>query len=169
MRAAILAAVISGGQSGVDRAGLRAARRAGLPTGGTAPSGYLTEHGPRPGLGRRYGLLAHPSGGYRTRTRANVQDSDLTLIIARSLDRGSGLTATFCERLGRPFLCLAGTRIAAHREALAWLLAERQRIGRPLILNVAGNRESRDPGIGRRADRFLGRLFATLREIEEPR
>lgn len=58
----ILDRVISGGQSGVDQAALRAARAAGIPTGGSMPRGFLTEDGPRPDFAELYGLVELDSG-----------------------------------------------------------------------------------------------------------
>src|SRR5262249_29141313 len=70
--------IISGGQTGVDQGALCAARKAGFPTGGWAPKGWLTERGPAPWLAE-LGLLQHASPSYPLRTRANVAASDATL------------------------------------------------------------------------------------------
>jgi hypothetical protein len=72
---AMLTRVISSGQTGADQAGLRAARAAGIPTGGWAPKGWLTEKGPSLWLAD-FGLVECPEPGYPPRTRANVRDSD---------------------------------------------------------------------------------------------
>ena len=154
----IIARVISGGQTGADIGALRAARKCGLATGGTAPKGFMTELGPRPRLLKGFGLAEHASPDYPARTRANVEAADVTFVLARRLDRGSALTVRLCRRLGRPVRLLRGdgTEIA---DAMAWLRAARQAHGKPLIVNLAGNRESREPGIEARAEKFLTELF----------
>ena len=94
---------LSGGQTGVDQAGLRAARAAGIPTGGWAPLGWLTEDGPAPWLAD-FGLIECPARGYPARTRRNVLDSDGTVWFG-SCDTAGYLT-THGEAItaGRPFL-----------------------------------------------------------------
>jgi putative molybdenum carrier protein len=78
--------ILSGGQTGADQAGWRAARSAGIPTGGWMPSGFLTEDGPRPEFAELYGAVETVSGGYRRRTEANVCDRDATVIL-RTLEK----------------------------------------------------------------------------------
>ena len=51
----VLDRIISGGQTGADQAGWRAARACGIPTGGAMPKGFLTEDGPRPEFAGLYG------------------------------------------------------------------------------------------------------------------
>ena len=68
--------VISGGQTGVDQLGLIAAKAAGIPTGGTAPKGYLTEIGPDLRLKSEWGLVENAFSSYTVRTKANVQNSN---------------------------------------------------------------------------------------------
>jgi hypothetical protein len=159
---AVIARVISGGQTGADQAGLHAARTAGLPTGGTAPAGYLTEAGPRPALLKSFGLVEHASDRYPARTLANVLAGDLTLVIARPLDGGSALTVAYCRQHGRPVLHLATLDPPRLDEAAAFVRDVRRALGRPLVLNVAGNRESKSPGLEARATDFLRRLFDRL-------
>src|SRR5262245_37269304 len=75
--------VVSGGQTGADQAGLIAARRFGIPTGGWMPKGFLTTTGPAPDLAREFGLREH-SGGYADRTEANLRLPAGTLRFAAS-------------------------------------------------------------------------------------
>ena len=94
--------IVSGGQTGVDRAGLEAAIALGLPYGGWVPKGRLAEDGVVP---LKYaGMQEHTSSNYAVRTKANVRDSDATLIIAPSLPLSGGtmLTLRTAERLHRP-------------------------------------------------------------------
>jgi hypothetical protein len=155
--------VISGGQTGADQAGLRAARLAGIGTGGHAPRGWLTETGPAPGL-RAYGLMEHP-GGYAARTTANVRSSDATLAFEAVRSAGTDLTCRECERLGRPLLVVVlrvwGNAVRPRDAALSprdvadWLTEQAV-----ATLNVAGNREGRAPGIGACVEAFLVETFA---------
>ena len=150
--------VISGGQTGVDIAALRAARACGIATGGWAPKGYLTERGPQAELLSAFGLNEMPTDKYPPRTAANVRDADATLIVAGTLDRGSKLTAEICTRMTKPMLHIARGELddnEALEKTRFWL----RRI-KPRTLNVAGNRESSSPGIEVAAEAFLRRLFA---------
>ena len=78
--------IISGGQTGADRAGLAAAALLGLETGGTAPQGYRTMEGSDFDLRDTFGLKEHWSSAYPPRTECNVKDSDGTIRIARDFD-----------------------------------------------------------------------------------
>jgi hypothetical protein len=71
--------VISGGQSGADQAGWRAARAAGITTGGSMPKGWLTEDGPRPEFAEIYNAVEMPTADYRARTEQNARESNATL------------------------------------------------------------------------------------------
>ncbi len=131
--------VISGGQTGVDRAALDVALELGLPCEGWCPQGRRAEDGVLP---PRYPLRETPSTEYPQRTRWNIRDADGTLILhAGGLDRGSALTARIAEQLRRPVLVLAV------RTAEAAAVREWMRANSVARLNVAGPRESRSPGI----------------------
>ena len=138
--------IISGGQTGADQAGLSAARQVGLQTGGYAPKGWLTEDGPKQELLEGYGLKETIESGYRTRTVRNVAFSDATLIFGNERSPGSILTIAACERSKRPYLVVPyPTSFDVSTTAkivAAWLTGFQ-----PKVLNVAGNRESRNPGI----------------------
>jgi hypothetical protein len=145
--------VLSGGQTGVVRAALDAARALGIRAGGWCPRGRRAEDGRIP---RRYRLAETPSREYGERTRWNVRDSDGTLIVTRGmLDGGTLLTARLArEVLRKPlFIVRLGRRIEPARFA-AWLCKHRIR-----VLNVAGPRESKRPGIYRAARSLLMRML----------
>lgn len=148
-----LVKVISGGQTGVDRAALDAAHARGIATGGYCPKGRRAEDGVIPA---RYRLTELASIDYPARTRRNVQSADATLILMRDrLAGGSAYTAQLVKRLGKPLLVVdlaARPRVAPVR---AWLTQHAAR-----TLNVAGPRESKAPGIYRDARRFLLRLWS---------
>jgi hypothetical protein len=147
--------VISGGQTGVDRAALDVARELGVPCGGWCPRGRRAEDGPIP---EGYALRETPSAAYPERTAWNVRDSDGTLILTRGRPRGgTALTVSLARRAGKPVIVanLEGGANAA--EIRAFLLEHRIR-----VLNVAGPRESEAPGIHDQAAALLRELLANV-------
>lgn len=129
--------IVSGGQTGVDRAALDAALSQGAPAGGWCPKGRKAEDGAIP---ERY-PLQELEGGYLARTERNVLDSDGTLIVHFGpLTGGTLRTYEFCRRHDRPCLLVDGetTTIEEAAARLRHFLAE-QGIG---VLNVAGPRAS---------------------------
>jgi hypothetical protein len=128
-----LVKVISGGQTGVDRVGLEVAKEKGLETGGTAPRGYKTEKGFDVSL-KDYGLVEDTSYDYNPRTRANVRDSDGTVIFGNTTSVGSKLTIRLCKDYKRPYL-----ENPSITELRQWLL-----FNKIAVLNVAGNRLSQN-------------------------
>ncbi len=138
--------IISGGQTGADQAGLEAAAQLRIPTGGHMPKGWRTEAGARPDLAERYGLEEAATGSYPGRTELNVAASDGTVIFGDATTGGSKLTRELADRYGRPCLVLPASAApeAAARDLAAWLAGHSIE-----TLNVAGNRESQAPGIGR--------------------
>jgi len=102
--------VISGGQTGADLAGLWVGKLLGLETGGTAPGEFMTLDGPKPELGRNFGLVEGPAG-YRDRTRTNVNDADVTLIFSRNMaSPGTVLTVNSAIKAHKPYFAIKDTR-----------------------------------------------------------
>jgi len=147
-----LAMIVSGGQTGVDRAALDAGLALGLTCGGWVPRGRRAEDGRIPA---RYRLRETASSAYVVRTRKNVEDSDATLILTRGAPSGgTALTVEAAAALGRPVLVVdlaAPIDPAAVRQ---WLEASGTR-----VLNVAGPRESGAPGIYADAFAYLTRVL----------
>jgi len=144
--------LISGGQTGADRAALDVALTLSLPIGGGCPKGRRAEDGMIPD---RYPLTETPEADYDTRTRRNVEDSDGTLILnLGTLDGGTALTVKLARQMGKPCLMVAledGIEPTAFQE---WLDAH------PIaVLNVAGPRESKRPGVYAAACRLLDTLL----------
>ena len=152
--------IVSGGQTGVDRGALEAAMALGLDFGGWAPHGWIAEDGTIP-TQHRERMQEHPSMGgraqdYRERTKANVRDSHATLILVDSLPLSGGtrLTEKTAVSMMRSHKVIAMSAANAKEEALKWLRQLRG-LSSALVLNVAGPRESKCPGIQERARRFL--------------
>jgi hypothetical protein len=144
----VLARVVSGGQTGVDRAALDVALELGLSCGGWCPRGRRAEDGP---IAERYPLQETPAAEYEQRTEWNVRDSDATLVLTSGAPSGgTALTLRLAWRLGRPVLIVDPAAGDAAEQIRSWLLGAGVR-----TLNVAGPRESGTPGIYRAAQAVL--------------
>ena len=137
--------ILSGGQTGADRAALDAALAAGVPCGGHCPAGRRAEDGVIPG---RYPLAELPTASYPARTRRNVVDADATVVMAFGPPTGgTQLTVDLCRRLRKPCLTIdADLATAGEAAVLTAVFLLRHRAG---VLNVAGPRASGQPGIYR--------------------
>jgi hypothetical protein len=146
--------IISGGQTGVDRAALDVALKLGLPCGGWCPKGRRAEDGPIP---ERYPVLETSSLAYPRRTARNVRDSDGTLVLTCGRpDRGTALTLRLAQRYKKPLLVLDLDEAPEPAEVRQWIEVQQIR-----VLNVAGPRESSSPGIHEKAFGFLYSVFRT--------
>ena len=143
--------LVSGGQTGVDRAALEVAIALGIGHGGWCPAGRIAEDGSVPS---RYQLRETESPEYPVRTEQHVIDSDATLILYEGkIKGGTQLTRRICRRLKKPHLAI---RIDAENLAAVRLWLREQQ---PQVLNVAGPRESNFPGIFQRSMDFLLRAL----------
>lgn len=139
----MLKKIISGGQTGADRAALDVAIKFNIEHGGWIPKGRKTEKGP---LSKKYQLLELKTSDYRERTKQNIIDSHGTAIISRGkLTGGSKLTQSFAIVVGRPncYLDLLTTEEFEAAIILKSFILENN----IQILNVAGPRLSHHPGI----------------------
>jgi hypothetical protein len=133
--------IISGGQTGVDRAALDVALRHGIKCGGWCPAGRLDEFGKIPD---RYPVQELQGGGFTERTLQNVKDSDGTVVIYPvELRGGTEQTVRFCVDLKRPHQLIDASRVGT--EDAAELIADFVRKNKIDILNVAGPRQSEWP------------------------
>jgi hypothetical protein len=181
--------IISGGQTGADISGLRAAKRFGLETGGWMPKGWITEAGPRPEYRELYGMkeCQRPTGEqgsikdwaweaacYRERTKDNIKASDLTIVFDcsrgegyRDLSRGTHLVLNATAKAGvQPWLIrvdLSARPEPNRPQAVRDWLALRN----PKTINIAGNRESKAPGIGAWVEAYLCEVFRLMGFTEE--
>jgi hypothetical protein len=145
--------IVSGGQTGVDRAALDAAIELGLEHGGWCPRGRRAEDGRIP---EHFALAETATSEYPERTERNVLDSDGTLILCRGQPRGgTKLTRRIARRFEKPCLIVdleQNADIAAARE---WIQENKV-----ATLNIAGPRESQCPGIAAQARAFLQSALA---------
>jgi len=140
----LLEKIVSGGQTGADRAALDVALDLGIATGGWVPHDRRAEDGKIPA--RYSGLIETETDAYEHRTALNVRDADATLVFHYDAPTGgTALTLKLASASSRPFLAIdlaATTEADAADRVRAWLASERIR-----VLNVAGPRASREPRV----------------------
>ncbi len=151
--------IISGGQTGVDRAALDAALALGFPCGGWCPAGRRAEDGAIP---PQYPLQELKSGTYELRTTQNVIDSDGTIILYfEDLEGGTELTAYQCIKLSKPYKLIDAAEIPVQQAAE---IAAKFVLSRSIhILNVAGPRASACPQAYPYAFELVSRLLTPLK------
>jgi hypothetical protein len=151
----VLEKIVSGGQSGVDRAALDAARAADLPCGGWCPRERWAEDGP---IAPCYPLTETPQRDPAQRTAWNVRDADATLVLARGTPRGGTAFTVQCARTeGRACRVVDLASEVDAAQIARWI--ERSGIR---VLNVAGPRESQAPGIHAEALALLREVLAAV-------
>ncbi len=157
--------LISGGQSGVDRAVLDVALARGIDYGGWCPQGGWAEDFPRPpGLLAQYPKLQEtPLADPAQRTEWNVRDADACLIIVDAggidVSRGTALAQELAHRYRKPLLVADLAAADIRKDAALWLRVQVARHGGDLKLAVGGPRESEAAGIYARATRFIAALI----------
>jgi predicted Rossmann fold nucleotide-binding protein DprA/Smf involved in DNA uptake len=140
--------IVSGGQTGVDRAALDAAMSLGLPCGGWCPRGRRSEDGRIP---EAYPLVETSTSRYPERTERNVHEADGTLVLCWGRPRGgTALTVALARRHRRPVLVLDLSGEPALEAVAAWIREHAIE-----VLNVAGPRAGEVPDIYQRARRYL--------------
>jgi len=147
--------IISGGQTGADRAALDWAISAGVPHGGCCPKGRRAEDGPIP---PQYQLKETASADYPARTERNVLDSDGTVIISIEASlgsRGSALTQRLAEKHHKPWIHIHFGQLGPSETLRSFV--EMHRIQ---TLNVAGPRASSEPGVAQFVRLVLDAAFA---------
>jgi Circularly permutated YpsA SLOG family len=157
--------IISGGQTGVDRAALDVAIERGMTWGGWCPKGGWAEDFPDPpGLMAKYPKLREtPLSHPLQRTEWNVRDSDATLIITdgedMSVSIGTRRAHQWASQHGKPLLVVDANGPQASARATQWLEAQKERFGPHMTLGIGGPRESESPGIYTRAKVLIATLL----------
>jgi hypothetical protein len=147
--------IISGGQTGADFAGLKSAKKAGFATGGMVPKGCLTEIGSNTELVSIYGCFESKSDKYPPRTYDNVKNSDATLRLAYNFESaGEKITLKAIHGYNQKFFDVDMTKLPDPKTVVSWIVENKIS-----ILNIAGNRESKHPGIGTEVELFLDEVF----------
>jgi hypothetical protein len=143
--------IISGGQTGVDRAALDFAIAHGIEHGGWCPRGRAAEDGIIPA---RYQLQETESADPAQRTDHNVRDSDATLLITRDgkLSGGTLFTQRCAEKYGKWFLIVCEQDDLAQSSAILRAFIKEHDVN---ILNVAGPRESQAQGLSSFVQKLL--------------
>jgi hypothetical protein len=148
----MITTIVSGGQTGVDRAALDVALELGIACGGWCPKGRRAEDGPIPA---RYPLTENASAAYDGRTERNILESDGTLVLrGQQASPGTELTIELAARHGKPSLVV--DLFQQPDPAGVWRWVKENNIH---VLNVAGPRESQAPGIHDRVCTFLREIL----------
>jgi hypothetical protein len=153
----ILKTIVSGGQTGVDRAALDVALELGVPCGGWCPRGRLAEDGEIPA---RYPLQETSSSRYQVRTDWNIRDSDATMILnLGEMEGGTALTEVLARSYGSPCI-IVNLKLSQELEQLVDWLCENM----VSTLNIVGPRASKRPEAYRLATELLQRLIPLARD-----
>ena len=157
--------LISGGQSGVDRAVLDVAVERGLDYGGWCPKGGWAEDFPEPpGVLASYPALREtPLADPAQRTEWNVRDADACMIVldtgGLAVSPGTALAQELAHRYRKPLILVDLGEAGPQQRAALWLRVQRARHAGALALAIGGPRESEAPGIYARAADFLRALL----------
>ena len=157
--------IISGGQTGVDRAALDVAIERGMPWGGWCPKGGWAEDFPDPpGILPTYCHLREtPEHHPLQRTEWNVRDGDVTLIITDSgglsVSIGTRRAHEWARQHGKPELVVDANDANAPKRVAAWVHTQRKRFGPDMTLSIGGPRESEAPGIYARAKVLIAAML----------
>ncbi len=146
--------IISGGQTGVDRAALDFALNYGIPCGGWCPKGRIAEDGIIP---EKYPLKETETKDYAQRTYRNVKNADgIIVLIRNNIDRGTGTTIDFAEQLDKPLYLVHLTMNIQDQQlgVFNWFIDNKIK-----KLNIAGPKESHSPGIYKLTYEFLESLY----------
>jgi len=140
--------IISGGQTGVDRAALDVAMAAGIACGGSCPAGRMADDGPIP---ETYPLQEIADKDHLVRTENNVRDSDGSLLLYREqLHGGTAYAVEMAKHLGRPVLAIDLNNPPDIADVVGWV-AENQL----QTIHIGGQREQSSPGIYDQASDFI--------------
>jgi len=154
--------IISGGQTGVDIAGLIAAKNNNLETSGHIPKGFLTLEGCKPEYHELYNLIETKTSYYPERTALNVKNSDCTLWFGEN-KQSNGKKCTFKNiiKYKKPYLDIDIGNMPKVDVIYQWMTNNDYN-----VINIAGNSESTSKGIQEKLENYLTELFSLLKKIE---
>jgi len=151
--------IVSGGQTGVDRAALDAAIKLNIPHGGKCPKGRLAELDETIPL--KYNLIETESSDYSERTKLNIDESEGTLIFVPSMPikvtDGTNLTTQYAQEKNKPHLIIDLSKEIDMRLIIDWVIKNRIE-----TLNIAGPRESQSKGIYKQCLPLFNQIFNIL-------
>lgn len=151
--------IVSGGQTGGDRGGLKAGIALGLKIGGWVSKGRRAEDGAVPEV---YPLVETPSEEYPQRTEWNVRDSDSTILFKYGYSPGCALTEKMIRKYRKSGCIIDFKDGGMNDEKAADIISKFLRLMKPKVINVAGTRESKAPGMEARVEHVLLLAFASL-------
>lgn len=158
MEAGNVITIVSGGQTGVDRAALDTALRFGFNCTGWCPKGRIAEDGI---ISKKYPLKETDSSDYALRTKLNAADTDGTLILyLETPDKGTKQTIEYCKALKKPIFIQVLTEKYMIGQLLLWIKQNKIQ-----HLNIAGPRESSAPGIYLKTIEYLSEVFRKTANI----
>lgn len=146
---------ISGMQTGTDIAGVKFAKNNGFEYTGFMPKGFRTEKGNKPQYKELYNAVETKSSNYLVRTEKNVIASDVTLIFDFAVSSGSKKTRNICMKRNIPFAYFRSDNSDVIVNKLKKFFEENNF----KTINIAGNRESRSPGIEKKVYNILEQVF----------
>jgi hypothetical protein len=153
----MLEKIIISARTGADQAAWRAAKAFGVPACGWMPNGFLTEDGPHPEFADQYGAAELATDSVPDRTEQNVLAADATLWFGVTTTLGAQATVGACQRFAKPCMPVYPGASFEPGHVASWIAENKIR-----TLNVAGNREEEEPGIGDRVESFLGEVLQQL-------
>jgi hypothetical protein len=153
----MLEKIYSGGETGANQGAWRAARMYGVATGGWMAVHFMTAAGPRGAFADLYGAVELPAGSSATPTTQNVQGSDGTVWFGETTTADAQATVAACRQSGKPCMLVYPAASFLPEHIATWIVENQI-----TTLNVAGNREGEEPGIGDRVERFLAEVLDRL-------
>jgi hypothetical protein len=153
----MLEKMISDGETGASQAAWRAAKAFGVAVGGWMPKGFLTAVGPCPEFAQEFMAAELPAESETACTERNVQDTDATLWFGETTTSMAQAAVRACHRFAKPCLPVSPGAAFEPSHVATWIVENKIR-----TLNVAGNQEEEEPGIGDRVERFLGEVLQQL-------
>lgn len=155
--ATMLDKIISSGGTGASRAAWQVAARFGVATGGSMPRGFLSDDGPHREFAGQFSATELPTESEPASIERNVLDADATLWFGKTTTAAASVSVGACQRLGRPCMPVYPAASFEPSQIAEWISEHQIR-----TLNVAGNSEHDEPGIGERVEAFLLQVLETL-------